>query len=338
MVKGREIKEYRKKNKMTQKQLSLITGIPVSILSRIENEKRKIHAEEAEKIMKAFPEAPTAVDEGSIAAIRNVLIYTDGSCASNPGGPGGVGILIIDQETGEFKEISKGYTATTNNRMEVMAAIIALESLDAGARVKLVSDSLYLVNTMNGIWARKKNKDLWEKLDSVSEHKDVTYHWVKGHNGDPHNERCDELAAAGARAALKDTDTGYNPQKPDHVSKTGSGGAMGIQLSLPDVTIPRLKRFVNSKCLESMKKFRSSRKKFKDYAQLRTGGCDGWSHTAYMELCQMAGSDVCDSLRVYFDELQIASCLRWYGRGLSLEDSARKVLVDQEVLDNCRFR
>lgn len=87
-----------------------------------------------------------------------------------------------------------------------------------------------------------------------------------------------------------------------------------------------------------MKKFRSSRKKFKDYAQLRTGGCDGWSHTAYMELCQMAGSDVCDSLKVYFDEPQIAACLRWYGRGLSLEDSARKVLVDQEVLDNCRFR
>jgi ribonuclease HI len=136
-----------------------------------------------------------------------VIIYTDGGCSGNPG-PGGYGAVIL--QDGHRKEISEGYRLTTNNRMEMIACIKAIESLEPGCGVRLYSDSSYVVNGITKGWAEKwrkngwirigsekaQNIDLWSKLLDVCERIDVEFVWVKGHAGTPENERCDRLAVA----------------------------------------------------------------------------------------------------------------------------------------------
>lgn len=144
-----------------------------------------------------------------------VTIYTDGSARGNPEGPGGYGTILvyIDSKGVEHqREYSAGYKKTTNNRMELMAAIVGLEALTKPCEVHLYSDSQYLVKAFNEHWLESwikkgwkrgknepvKNVDLWKRmLKAVEKHK-VTFHWVKGHNGHPMNERCDILATTAA--------------------------------------------------------------------------------------------------------------------------------------------
>lgn len=144
-----------------------------------------------------------------------VEIYTDGSARGNPDGPGGFGtVLHFTDSNGKLhvKEISGGYVKTTNNRMELMAAIAGLEALNRPCEVELYSDSKYLVDAFNqhwiDSWLKKgwkrgknepvKNVDLWKRLlDAMNLHQ-VTFIWVKGHNGHPENERCDFLATSAA--------------------------------------------------------------------------------------------------------------------------------------------
>ncbi|MBG93381.1 MAG: ribonuclease HI [Chloroflexi bacterium] len=143
--------------------------------------------------------------------MHEVTIYTDGSCLGNPG-PGGIGIVLISDS--KQKEISEGYRLTTNNRMELLAVIRALETLNTRSRVNLYTDSSYVVNALTKGWLRKwqqnnwqlsnkkpaKNIDLWKILLDLNDLHDVTYHWIKGHAGDRNNERCDELAREAAYA------------------------------------------------------------------------------------------------------------------------------------------
>lgn len=150
---------------------------------------------------------------------KTVHIYTDGSCLGNPG-PGGYGIVI---EYGEHrKELSQGYQLTTNNRMEMLAAIKALEALKRPCQVILTSDSDYMrqgIKNWIHTWKRNgwrtsarkpvKNADLWMALDEARQRHDVTWEWVKGHAGHPQNERCDELARAAATSDHLLPDEGY---------------------------------------------------------------------------------------------------------------------------------
>ena len=138
-----------------------------------------------------------------------VEIFTDGACLGNPG-PGGWGAIL--RWRGTEKELSGGAPETTNNRMEMMAAIVALEALKRRSRVALYTDSTYLRDGItrwihgwksNG-WktaAKKpvKNIDLWQRLDSALGHHEIEFHWVRGHAGHPENERADTLATAAAR-------------------------------------------------------------------------------------------------------------------------------------------
>jgi ribonuclease HI len=142
---------------------------------------------------------------------KKIIIYTDGACSGNPG-KGGWGTLLMYGQT--TKEISGFDPATTNNRMELMAAIRGLEALKEPCRVELYSDSAYLVNAINEKWidrwlkngwktAAKKpveNIDLWQEILKLIRLHRVTFHKVKGHSDNPHNNRCDELA----RMAIKD--------------------------------------------------------------------------------------------------------------------------------------
>ena len=144
-----------------------------------------------------------------------VKIYTDGAARGNPDGPGGYGSVLEYVDTkGELhiKEISRGYVRTTNNRMELMAVIAGLEALNRPCEVEVYSDSQYVVNAFNQHWVdgwiKKgwkrgknepvKNVDLWKRLLEAKEKHSVTFHWVKGHDGHPQNERCDELATSAA--------------------------------------------------------------------------------------------------------------------------------------------
>ncbi|MEO1251434.1 MAG: ribonuclease HI [Pseudomonadota bacterium] len=140
-----------------------------------------------------------------------IIIYTDGACSGNPG-PGGWGVLIEDG--GQSRELFGGEAETTNNRMEMKAVIEALKTVGAGSSVTIYTDSQYVKNGVtqwihgwkrNG-WktsARKpvKNKDLWVELDALTDGRSIDWRWVKGHAGDPGNERADALARRGANAS-----------------------------------------------------------------------------------------------------------------------------------------
>jgi len=145
----------------------------------------------------------------------NVKIYTDGSARGNPDGPGGYGVVIhyVDPKGAlHTREYSGGYKKTTNNRMELMAAIIGLEALNQPCNVELYSDSQYVIKAFNEHWIDGwiqkdwkrgknepvKNVDLWKRLLAAKKPHEVTFIWVKGHNGHPQNERCDQLATKAA--------------------------------------------------------------------------------------------------------------------------------------------
>jgi ribonuclease HI len=132
---------------------------------------------------------------------HDFLVYADGSCIGNPG-PGGWGVVIIYPD-GSESEFHGGNPATTNNQMEIMAAIEGLRRTDPGSRVVLRSDSQYVINTMNLNWKRRKNHELWSLLDTEAARHRVTFEWVRGHSTDPLNERADRLANLGAREAMR---------------------------------------------------------------------------------------------------------------------------------------
>ncbi len=125
------------------------------------------------------------------------LVYADGSCIGNPG-PGGWGVVVVRPD-GTESEYHGANPATTNNQMEIAAAIEGLRHTDPGSRVLLRSDSQYVINTMTLNWKRKKNHELWAALDMESARRRVTFEWVRGHNSDPLNERADRLANIGSR-------------------------------------------------------------------------------------------------------------------------------------------
>lgn len=139
--------------------------------------------------------------------MKEVFLYTDGACSGNPG-PGGYGAVLVFGSV--EKELSGGEASTTNNRMELMAAIVGLEALKEPCRVRLVSDSRYLVDAIEkgwlDSWQRKGwkkadgkpalNVDLWQRLLVQLERHEVSLRWIKGHAGHPYNERCDRLAVS----------------------------------------------------------------------------------------------------------------------------------------------
>lgn len=134
---------------------------------------------------------------------KTIEIYTDGACSGNPG-PGGWGAIL--RWNGHEKELYGGEDETTNNRMEMMAVIKALEALKKPSKVDLYTDSTYVqkgvTEWMAGWkaknWPKKiKNQDLWKRIDSLIEVHNVAFHWVRGHSGHPENERADELARQG---------------------------------------------------------------------------------------------------------------------------------------------
>ncbi len=158
--------------------------------------------------------------------MQHVDLYTDGAARGNPEGPGGYGAVLTYLDSGgtlHTREYSAGYRRTTNNRMELMAAIVGLEALKKSCQVDLYSDSKYLTDAFNrgwmDSWLKKnwrgssgpvKNTDLWKRLLRAMEGHQVTFIWVKGHAGHAYNERCDKLATSAADGDQLLTDEGLD--------------------------------------------------------------------------------------------------------------------------------
>lgn len=154
--------------------------------------------------------------------MKQVALYTDGSCLGNPG-PGGYGVVLVFNK--HRKELSQGYTLTTNNRMELLATIVGLDTLTEPCHVTLTTDSQYVKNGINQWihnWKRNgwktsakkpvKNVDLWKRLDASVQKHNVDWKWVKGHSGHPENERCDDLARDAAGSDQLIEDKGFVPE------------------------------------------------------------------------------------------------------------------------------
>jgi ribonuclease HI len=153
-------------------------------------------------------------------SISEVVIYTDGACAGNPG-PGGYGAVM--RYNNHRKEISRGFRKTTNNRMELMAVIVSLQLLKNPCKVKLYTDSQYIADSVNRGWAKRwqennwkrskkekaMNPDLWEKLLELLNIHEVDMQWLKGHDGDPENERADYLATQAIKSKTLKIDQVY---------------------------------------------------------------------------------------------------------------------------------
>ena len=154
---------------------------------------------------------------------QNVKIYTDGSSRGNPG-PGGYGAILLCGP--HRKELAQGFKHTTNNRMELLGVIEALKALKRPCKVDLYSDSQYVVQAIEKKWLEnrkrknwktsnkknEKNVDLWLKLNELLNTHKITFHWVRGHNGHPENERCDVMAVAAATQGPLIEDHGFTPE------------------------------------------------------------------------------------------------------------------------------
>jgi len=150
---------------------------------------------------------------------NEIIIFTDGAARGNPG-PGGYGVVML--YNGIRKELSEGYRLTTNNRMELLAVIVALETLKRkDLKVKIYSDSKYVVDAVTKGWLwtweskrfkNKKNPDLWLRFIKIYKEFDVEFIWVKGHASIPENERCDELAVAASKQPNLKEDSCYEDE------------------------------------------------------------------------------------------------------------------------------
>ena len=165
------------------------------------------------------------MSESVATGLKHVNIYTDGACLGNPG-PGGYGVVLLNGT--HRKELSGGYRSTTNNRMELLAAIVSLEALKEPCEVTLYSDSKYVVDAITKGWAKTwkgngwrrgkgefaMNPDLWDRLLRLCGVHNVGFKWVRGHSGNTENERCDQLAVAAAKGQDLVRDPGYeNPRR-----------------------------------------------------------------------------------------------------------------------------
>lgn len=150
-----------------------------------------------------------------------ITIYTDGASKGNPG-PGGYGVVL--KYLGHRKELSQGFNLTTNNRMELLAVIVGLETIkQSGWEVLIYSDSKYVVDAVVKGWLwewekkgfrKKKNVDLWRRFIPLYRKHKIKFRWLKGHAGDPENERCDHLAVSSAESMNLKDDVGYLDENP----------------------------------------------------------------------------------------------------------------------------
>ena len=273
-----------------------------------------------------------------LSNMRNVdyVIWTDGGCLSNPNGKGGYGVIIQNNTDLSVTELSQGFLSSTNNRMEVRAIIRALDNIPDGSSAIVYSDSKYAVETFNGNYKKSKNVDLWKEADALLAKKGtIIFSWVKGHDKNENNNRCDELATDAMHSANLISDDGFIPipvkkQKTNHVP-VSSMNAMTVAIPpmIPDA-------YINYDCCILIDAINTSKDpKFTDYANLRVFGRDFWSSKSLDDIEKYFGTYIINYAKsVLSDDANVLCALRWYARGLTIEHAIRKVLVDIEISEN----
>ena len=291
-------------------------------------------------------------DEGEAAKMGRLpkgryTIYTDGGCDVNPGGKGGAACVIVGSDGNVVRKCSEGYFATTNNRMEMRAVMLGLDQVEPGSEIHLYSDSQYTLNCLSGVWGRKKNADLWRKMDHIISGYSVETTWVRGHDGNEYNEMCDSMCtevmqhpALTDRGYLADTPVSDKARK--RKQKQTRDAALPAVLRHAPENLPKdqfaAKHQINAKCAAGILRFQKSGKKFKDFAALKTFGQDFWSRKKvdFMLQDDPDKDDLLQYLEKVFGEgsPDITKAVRWYKRGLSADDAAHKVKVDKEIAAN----
>lgn len=266
------------------------------------------------------------------------IAYTDGGCARNPGGRGGYGVVLIECVTGKLEEHSCGYISTTNNRMEMMAALVALSHIPAGSTVHLFSDSQLLINCLSGRWEKKRNRDLWDAIEREAKGKRISLTWVKGHHGDPMNERCDILATEAMTHSVLLPDTGYIPEdvsgkqlsgKPE--DRTEKKRSLSVPENLDILYGNPEHIMIHDECRKAIAGLTKD-SSFHKLAAIKTGGADGWSRIRLTQIPHLFGEEVIHFVRsVFHEDEAFMNCMRWYGRGMTLSMAIRKVRTDEEV-------
>lgn len=272
--------------------------------------------------------------------MTDYTVYTDGACSPNPG-PGGLGAVRICNRTGQMETRSAFRPAATNNYMEVLAVIYGLRMTPEGCSVEIVSDSQYAINCLKGEWRRNVYHEMFAFADALMEKRTVTFRWVRGHAGDRYNEMADRLASGAIR-------TGAG--KPQVFSAPGS--AMDVAINIPKGVRRRMvpasapewarKYRVSPSCAESLVEFMAKDSpKFRDYASLRSGGYDAWSvleEDAMVKKGKVSKAVLAGLRKNLGDRHMFLEGLRWYCRGLPLEESVRKTLVNREISMNGAHR
>lgn len=289
------------------------------------------------------------MQNGNLQTKPKYIVYTDGGCSVNPGGRGGYGAVVINTDTGGVQMLSGGYKSTTNNRMEIMAAIVAFSAVPEGASVQAYADSQYLINCFTGVWRKNKNDDLFAKLDEAARGKDIQFHWVHGHAGNAYNEMCDQLATDAMFSGNLMDDAGYvekNPvygaalwdmpeKKPEKPKQVTVPPEVNGTISLTDRKSYSERYHVHTTCAANIIDFTlKGQRRFRDYLNLKTGGMDYWSGKTLQEM-QNEIENGGEVLRIFRenleDEKDVLSAMRWRGRGLPLSDCIRKIQVDAEM-------
>ncbi len=280
----------------------------------------------------------------------DIIAYTDGGCLYNPGGPGGYGVVIINNKTGTTTEFSEGYESTTNNRMEVMAVIRAIkETAKYKCPILIISDSKYAIHCATGAWARNVNNDLWQEYDKTAKGRDIAFKWTRGHSGESGNERCDTLATEAANSNNRKEDIEYIKPRDTAArqdNEDSETGAMAAAINIPEdldkapefMSVPQYieKYCVNTSCAVNIIDFYiAGIRSFKAYAEIKTGGTDEWSRKPLGKVAEIVGDNTWNTIRANLkNSKQQLAAARWACRGLKLSDAIRKVLVDEEVSDN----
>ncbi|MBR1684423.1 MAG: ribonuclease HI [Clostridia bacterium] len=284
----------------------------------------------------------------AVTADTDYVVYTDGGCLVNPDGPGGIGVVVHDLRHDVTTEYSAAYACTTNNRMEIRAAIVGLTYIPKGANVLLYSDSQYLVCTAIGRFRETRNTDLWPLLHQAEAGKTVHYNWVRGHVGNRDNERCDELAGLAMRTLNRQVDEGYAEQKklsaqekqPKGPATSGTRKAtaqvpahLDVPPDVTNVDAYAQKYLVKQACAQDICRFyRNTGRGMDAYGRIHTDGVDSWSRKSEAVLREVCGEETLRIARSHFrDDREYMTCLRWRCRGLTLSDAIRKVEVDREI-------
>lgn len=269
-------------------------------------------------------------------------VFTDGSCLpelyNTSIGKGGCAIIIINnrEEGWPRSEYSYGYHLTTNNRMELMAVIKALEQLPENARIRIKSDSKYVIKGMRGLIELHENTDLWDIYAQLSWGKRIDPVWVKGHDNDKNNERCDFLAKNAWKSQVLLHDDGYENERKSEVLRAElilpeRFYEKNVQEKTEECSIKQ--NLVNPSCAKAIIHFWKSESPMEDeYSLLKVGDSDHWSTLYYEWFEENCEQEVLRVVEEQFSDLRSQeTCLRWYMRGLSLYEAIQKTAYIYEV-------